>query len=105
MAHILSDGYGMPASIMAATMGGQAEIAPEQDRWQWSKLLRRGPRLAWTSLRWEGRIKAFEKRFMQIDRWVDDFMQTDAGHLSDNEIWQAAQGHCQVEAAGGTVDR
>ena len=92
MAHILSDGYGMPASIMAATMGGQAEVAPEQDRWQWSKLLRRGPRLAWTSLRWEGRIKAFEKRFTQIDRWVDDFMQTDAGHLSDNEIWQAAQG-------------
>ncbi len=92
MLHTFTQGYGLPASLMADSLGTQGEIAPEADRWQLSKLLRRGHILIKMQRKWQQDIARFEAMFHDIDRWVDEFMQQDLRQLSDQEIWNLTRG-------------
>lgn len=91
MMHILTDGFGMPASMMAGSLGSQGNIPAEKDRWQWGKALRRMPQFMGITRKWEKDAKLFEKHFTQIEAWVDSFMARDLSQLSDADLWKESQ--------------
>ncbi|MCI0395829.1 MAG: hypothetical protein L0332_35325 [Chloroflexi bacterium] len=91
MSYILSEGYGMPASIMASTMGTQGAIDEAADRWRWGRLLRRLPAILGMTLKWERVAGRYEQSFSQIDAWVAEFMERDLERAGDAELWAESE--------------
>lgn len=91
MAHLLRDGFGMPASIMAGTMGGQADLPANQDGWRWGTFIRRLPSIIRMSLKWERDLKAYVELFPRIEDWIEAFMARDLSGLADERLWAESQ--------------
>ncbi len=92
LAHILYQGYGVPATILADGVGGLPEVAKRYHDWRWVTLIQRSPLILRQMRNWDEQIKRFEHDFEQIERWVAAFMDRDLHAESDQSLWDQAQG-------------
>ena len=86
-----TDGLGMPMGMIAPSMSGAVPVTPENNRYQWSKLLRHLPFFLRSFTQWENNVNRYVADFPQIDQWVDAFMARDLAHPTDQELWSEAQ--------------
>ncbi len=89
--HILTEGYGMPASSAAGAMGGSSQPGLGQNSLRWGRVLRRLPQIAWMSMKWERDLGRYEAYWQQIEGWVDAFMKRDLIQLDDRALWSESQ--------------
>ena len=91
MIKLVRDGFGMPATSVTEAMGGQAGDRDDEDGWRWGTFIRRLPAVVKMSLKWERDLKEFPALFPVIDNWVETFLETDLGELSDAQLWAESQ--------------
>lgn len=92
MVHAMTDGFGLPASMIAAALTNFGLITPENDRYRWGRILRTAP-IQFRMIRKQQKdLVRFEEHFPQIDRWVDEFMARDLSTVNDQALWQEAEG-------------
>ncbi len=91
LTHAYSDGLGMPMGMIAPSMTGVIPVTPENNRYQWSKMLRHAGFFLGSFTQWENNVKRFVADFDKVDTWVDEFMARDLSGPSDQELWQEAE--------------
>ena len=91
LTHAYNDGLGMPMSMIAPSMTGVVPVTVENNRYQWSKMLRHAPFFLGSFTQWENNVKRYVADFDKIDGWVDEFMLRDLRVPSDQELWRGAQ--------------
>ena len=74
LTHAYNDGLGMPMGMIAPSMTGVIPVTPENNRYQWSKMLRHAGFFLGSFTQWENNVKRFVADFDKIDAWVDEFM-------------------------------
>ncbi len=91
LTHAYNDGLGMPMGMIAPSMTGVVPVTPQNNRYQWSKMLRHAGFFLGSFTQWENNVKRFVADFDKIDAWVDEFMRRDLSGPSDQELWQEAR--------------
>ena len=91
LTHAYNDGLGMPMGMIAPSMTGVIPVTPQNNRYQWSKMLRHAGFFLGSFTQWENNVKRFVADFDKIDAWVDEFMARDLSGPSDQELWQEAE--------------
>ena len=92
LTHAYNDGLGMPMGMIAPSMTGVIPITPENNRYQWSKMLRHASFFLRSFTQWENNVKRFVADFDKIDASVNEFMTRDLSGQTDQELWQEVQG-------------
>ncbi len=91
LTHAYNDGLGMPMGMIAPSMTGVVPVTPQNNRYQWSKLLRHAGFFLGSFTQWENNVKRFVADFAKIDASVDEFMGRDLSGPSDQELWREAE--------------
>jgi rifampicin phosphotransferase len=91
LTHAYNDGLGMPMGMVAPSMTGVIPVTPENNRYQWSKMLRHAGFFLRSFTQWENNVKRFVADFDKIDASVDEFMARDLSGPADQELWQEAE--------------
>ena len=84
--------------MIAPSMTGVVPVTDENNRYQWSKMLRHAPFFLASMTQWENNVKRYVADFDKIDGWVGEFMARDLSGLPDQELWREAQGVWLVRA-------
>ena len=92
LTHAYNDGLGMPMGMIAPSMTGVIPVTPQNNRYQWSKMLRHARFFLSSFTQWENNVKRYVADFDKIDASVDEFMARDLSRLTDQELWQEANG-------------
>ena len=91
LTHAYNDGLGMPMGMIAPSMTGVIPVTPQNNRYQWSKMLRHAGFFLGSFTQWESNVERFVADFDKVDAWVDAFMARDLSAPSDQELWQEAE--------------
>ncbi|MFN8468196.1 MAG: PEP/pyruvate-binding domain-containing protein [Caldilineaceae bacterium] len=91
LTHAYNDGLGMPMGMVAPSMTGVIPVTSENNRYQWSKMLRHAGFFLGSFTQWETNVKRFVADFDKIDVSVDEFMARDLSGPTDQELWQEAE--------------
>jgi hypothetical protein len=93
MAHVLTREYGLPSTLMAATLGsGISGAETPRQRIRPLRVLRALPGMIRLSVaRWRNE-GVFRRLFPRIDAWVAAFMRRDLAPLDDRSLWDELGG-------------
>lgn len=91
LTYAYNDGLGLPMGMIAPSMTGVIPVTPQNNRYQWRKVLRHVPFYLRSFTQWEKNVERYVADFPQIDQWVDSFMLRDLAAPSDQELWREAQ--------------
>ena len=68
LTHAYNDGLGMPMGMIAPSMTGVIPVTPENNRYQWSKMLRHAGFFLGSFTQWENNVKRLRRRLRQDRR-------------------------------------
>ncbi len=90
LTYAYNDGLGLPMGMIAPTMTGVVAVTPENDRYQWSKLVRHLRFFRRSLFQAEKDVKRYMADFAQIDGWVAAFMARSLAGPADSMLWREA---------------
>jgi pyruvate,water dikinase len=91
LTYAYNDGLGLPMGAIAPSMSGVIPVTAENNRYQWSKVLRHLPFYARSFTQWERNVARYVAAFPQIEASVDAFMRRPLTGLTDAELWRQAE--------------